>query len=618
MVMAMKNFILALVVAMVVVAQVPQGQFPQGPYPQGQGPYPQGPYPQGPAPQGRGPQGQPPQGQVPQAGDPGDAEHGVARLSLFQGNVSVRHGDAGELTAAAINAPLVATDRVVTGDVGRAEVQFDAMNMIRLGPASEVRLSELQYKSYQVQIAEGTTMFRVLRDNDAQVEISTPTVSLRPLRAGTYRILVRADGTTQITVRQGAGEIFGPRGSEPLAAGQTMEARGTPADPEFMIAAGIPMDEWDRWNADRDRSFQQVSSNSGRYVNPDVPGTESLDPYGQWQNDPQYGNVWVPQVGPDWAPYQAGRWVYIDYYGWTWVSADPWGWAPYHYGRWFRGGFGWAWWPGPAYGPDYWSPALVGFFGWGGGFGIGVGFGFGFGNVGWVPLAPFEAFRPWYGRGLVGGAGIVNGSVVAAFRNARFANAVTSVRSADFGRGTVQAGNMVRASSADLARGGMIRGAMPFSHSAANGRFSDAAASTRGTPQTSANRQFYSSRTGVSRSGAATSAGTAQGGWQHLNQSSTANRGAAGSPGAANAGGWRSVNGSAGTSQTQARGNTPQSTANSQAGQNRGAAPQNPVRINPPIIQNRSSSAPSQSQSRPSSSSGSHASSGGHSGGGHR
>ena len=354
MVMAMRNFIPALVLAAMSVAQVPgpQGQFPQGQFPQGQGP-------QAPFPQGQGPQAQ-----GPQAADPGDTEHGVARLSLFQGNVSVRHGDAGELTAAAINAPLVTTDRVVTGDVGRAEVQFDAVNMIRMGPASEVRLSELQYKHYQVQIAEGTTVFRVLRDNDAQVEVSTPTVSLRPVRAGTYRIVVRPDGTTQITVRQGAGEIFGPRGSENLAAGQTMEARGTPADPEFQIVAGIPLDEWDRWNADRDRSFQQVASANGRYVNPDVPGTESLDPYGQWQNDPQYGNVWVPAVGPDWAPYQAGRWVYIDYYGWTWVSADPWGWAPYHYGRWFRGGLGWAWWPGPIGGPDYWSPALVGFFGW--------------------------------------------------------------------------------------------------------------------------------------------------------------------------------------------------------------------------------------------------------------
>ena len=83
-------------------------------------------------------------------------------------------------------------------------------------------MSELDFKRYQVQIAQGTTTFRVLRDNDAQtqVEISTPTVSVRPLRAGTYRISVRPDGITEITVRAGQAEIDGPRGSEPLARGR--------------------------------------------------------------------------------------------------------------------------------------------------------------------------------------------------------------------------------------------------------------------------------------------------------------------------------------------------------------------------------------------------------------
>ena len=37
-------------------------------------------------------------------------------LSVVQGNVSIRHGDLGELSPAALNVPLVTTDRVVTGD----------------------------------------------------------------------------------------------------------------------------------------------------------------------------------------------------------------------------------------------------------------------------------------------------------------------------------------------------------------------------------------------------------------------------------------------------------------------------------------------------------------------
>src|ERR1043166_8746366 len=123
----------------------------------------------------------------------GDApDRGVARISMSNGNVSVRHGDWGEVAAAAMNAPLVTTDRLVTGEGSRAEIQFDSANAIRLAPASEVRLGDLQYHRYQVQLAVGTTIFRVLRDTDAQVEISTPSVSVRPVRKGIYRVTVKA------------------------------------------------------------------------------------------------------------------------------------------------------------------------------------------------------------------------------------------------------------------------------------------------------------------------------------------------------------------------------------------------------------------------------------------
>ena len=54
---------------------------------------------------------------------------------------------------------------------------------------------------------------------------------------------------------------------------------------------------------------------------------------------------------------------------------------------------------------------------------FGVSLGFGYGNIGWVPLAPFERFRPWYGRGYAGrNLAIVNNTNIASvYRNARFA-----------------------------------------------------------------------------------------------------------------------------------------------------------------------------------------------------
>jgi hypothetical protein len=111
------------------------------------------------------------------------------------------------------------------------------------------------------------------------------------LKKGAYRVLVRPDGTSQVIVLLGEGEIFSPKGTERLQPGQSMEVRGSASDPEFQIGPAPQQDEWDRWNADRDRDLERTGSY--KYVSPDVYGAEELDGHGTWENDPQYGNVWI-------------------------------------------------------------------------------------------------------------------------------------------------------------------------------------------------------------------------------------------------------------------------------------------------------------------------------------
>lgn len=525
---------------------------------------------------------------------------------MINGVVSVRRGDTGDAVAAALNAPLTATDRLLTGEGSRAEIQFDALNMIRLAPSTEVRLGDVDYHRYQVEIANGTTEFRVMRDNDSDIEISTPSIAVRPLKHGIYRVTVKPDGTSEVTVRQGEAEISSPRGTEKLGQGKTMEARGSSDNPEFQVTGQIAADQWDKWNEDRDHDLEK--SVSGRYVNPDINGTEELDANGRWVNDPAYGQVWVPTVDPGWAPYRVGRWVWVDYYGWTWVSADPWGWAPYHYGRWYMGAYGWAWWPGMVMGPCYWQPALVGFFGWGPGLGFGVGFGFGFGNVGWVALAPYERFNPGYGAGIYGhGFGAVNithTNVTAIYRNARVSNGVTSVASNQFGRAGVTTGNYVHAGAADLAHAGSVRGAMPITPSRESTHFSSAAA---GATHSSENSHFYSShaspaaasnhvsfdqqRQAMARSASSIAARssvasrpaastTSNSGWQRVNPSTSTNSvstprpaATAGTTTSTNSGGWQKFNG------------------------NNSGVTGSPVRINPSVVQSRGSSSSTGSSS---------------------
>src|SRR6185503_8718606 len=380
-----------------------------------------------------------------------DPDHGVARLSLISGDVTVRRGDSGEEIAAEPNAPLVARDHVLTERGARAEIQLDWANIIRLAPDSEVRMAALSDRDFRVELAEGTMTFRVLRDSDAQVEISTPTASIRPKKQGTYRITVRDDFSTEITVRSGDSDVFVGRDYSPLRSGQTLVVRGDPANPERNFVNFLPHDDWDSWNESRDRDLER--SDSYKYVSRDIYGADDLYGHGRWVYDPPYGWVWAPTVAATWAPYRDGRWYYADYYGWTWISADPWGWAPYHYGNWYHAPrYGWVWYPG-AIGPrHYWRPALVSFFGWGVNIGS-VNLSFGFGNVGWVPLAPYEIYRPWYGRNVTVVNVINNVNVINTYRNARFVNGhngVTSVYPGDFGRRRVTVNNYIFANDRDL------------------------------------------------------------------------------------------------------------------------------------------------------------------------
>lgn len=406
-------------------------------------------------------------------------ERGVARISVINGDVSVQRGDSGDVVAAAINAPLVALDRVSTGPGSRAEIQFDSANMLRVGPNSEIQLSELQYGRYQIQVARGTVSFRVLRDSRSQAEVSTPVVSVRPAKRGLYRVSVRESGETEVTSRSGEVEIYTPRGVETVHAGQTMTVRGTAADPEFQIVRAAENDDWDRWNYDRDHSLER--SASYRYVSPDIYGAEDLDAHGRWIYQSPYGYVWSPVVvAAGWAPYRYGRWVWEDWYGWTWVSYDPWGWAPYHYGRWFYSGpYGWCWYPG-GFGRHYWSPALVAFFGFGGYSGVHVGFGFG--GLGWVPLAPFERYHPWYGHGFYGGYRDVNvihnnidiinnTNITNIYRNARVGNAVSGVDAADFARGRF--GNPRALGGDQIRQAGLVRGQLPLAPERESLRFAE-------------------------------------------------------------------------------------------------------------------------------------------------
>ena len=256
--------------------------------------------------------------------------------------------------------------------------------ILSVADSSFVALLDLGAAAVRLRVSSGRANI-TLRDSDpgSSFEIDAPNAAVSLVRPGSYRIAVDGAGNTTVAMRDGQAQIV-------TSAGQSIILRGGQGaqfgpNGAVEVAALAPLDDFDRWCAQRERRWAQ-DQDVTQYVSSDVVGAEDLDNYGDWSQDPDYGYVWYPTaVAVDWAPYRYGRWLWVSPWGWTWVDNAPWGYAPFHYGRWASVGERWAWVPAPAGSRAVYAPALVAWIDEPGG-----------GDVGWLPLAPGEVYLPAY------------------------------------------------------------------------------------------------------------------------------------------------------------------------------------------------------------------------------
>lgn len=334
----------------------------------------------------------------------------VARISVAQGNVSLDPAGVDTFSQAELNYPLTAGDRVYADNNSMAELQTVSL-AVRMGNGADLTLSSLTDQTAQFGLAQGSIRLRTrdLRSPDGEfgvVEIDTPNGTIVVQQTGDIRVdSYPQDDTTVVTVSSGQVQITGPNLDTTLGQGQSLRLAGTNpvyTQPLRLLAA----DQLDNFDQTREREREQSLRVSAQYADPEIVGFSDLAQNGDWNPNPEYGNVWFPRAVPaGWTPYSNGHWAWVAPWGWTWIEAESWGFAPFHYGRWaqFQGRWGWV--PGPppsvyagerAPRPVY-SPALVAFVG-GPRLSISIGFGgsSGAGVTAWFPLGPREAYQPWY------------------------------------------------------------------------------------------------------------------------------------------------------------------------------------------------------------------------------
>ena len=274
------------------------------------------------------------------AADPPDR---VARLSYMSGTVSFRPASVDEWTTATLNYPLTIGDHIWTDRGSRSELELGSA-FVRLAPESEFSVIDLDDHVAQLRITQGTMTVRVRSlDADDGVEIDTPSGAVSLLRPGFFRIDVAEDGeTSTITVRSGEAEITAGGGALSVRAQESVSLAGVD-QPVSRVVAAMRSDDFEDWCLTRDRRAETAIA--ARYVPADMPGYADLDQYGAWQQESDYGPIWIPRVRAEWVPYRYGHWVWVDPWGWTWIDDAPWGFAPFHYGRWVHLSSGWGWAP---------------------------------------------------------------------------------------------------------------------------------------------------------------------------------------------------------------------------------------------------------------------------------
>jgi hypothetical protein len=313
---------------------------------------------------------------VPAALFAGQARY--ARLGEFAGKVEVQL-HAGDLwSAAERNLPLVESAWLRTGAASRLEIELDDGGAWRLGPDSQVEISDYARLSTGQRITvlsldRGVAYFTGEPGGADTLTLVAPGAQVTLLRGARVRLQVSAT-VSSISVIEGVVRLSSPAAEMDVREGQTV--RVEPANTaRFGLDREVAAMDLDGWNEERDKML--ATSSSGAHVAQRY-GVLDLDIAGEWVQTDE-GAVWKPTVTEDWAPFRNGRWRWYDALGYTWVSDEAWGWIPYHHGRWTRkGDLGWVWVPAasPVFKPGdvYWLYNAK--------------------LAGWGPLGPGENWQP--------------------------------------------------------------------------------------------------------------------------------------------------------------------------------------------------------------------------------
>ena len=287
----------------------------------------------------------------------------IVRLSYLNGQVQTDRATGQGLERAILNTPITQGVRVVTGDDGLAEVEFENESTLRIAQNSEIQFRALSMndfgaKTNEIEVIKGVVYLDARSKGDIYRMKSGDSTFLVQ-RDTQFRLSVGPD-QTRLAVFKGDVQLMDHPQVVNVKRKETLTL--DPTDPAgYKVASGTEPLPADAWNRERQAYQQTYADNTGN-PGPRVGyGLQDLNYYGSYFMAPGYGYAWQPygfansMLGFD--PYSMGAWIFSPGLGYSFASQYPWGWLPYHYGSWafLGGGIGWAWIPGGGYGSGWYG-----------------------------------------------------------------------------------------------------------------------------------------------------------------------------------------------------------------------------------------------------------------------
>jgi hypothetical protein len=256
-----------------------------------------------------------------------DAPERLTQLSYIEG--SIRYQPDGQLETSTLpERPLARGDRLATLAGGHAELALGNATL-RLAPESRLEVIELSARAARLELLAGTASVHLYDLYDGEtVELVVPNTSIKLTEPGEYRVDVRSERTTELSVRTGGAEVETAGGPVHVAGGQRVRFEGSQSLASLLTPR--PADAFDDWVLEREVALAESAPDEQSEYYAD----ETLDDYGEWVDDPTYGSVWMPSYAyGGYDPFSYGVWMSSGS-GWSWVNPMPWGPYTSYYGHW--------------------------------------------------------------------------------------------------------------------------------------------------------------------------------------------------------------------------------------------------------------------------------------------